>query len=153
MFIIVKKSYYRLARKFHPDRAAKIEDSNAKFDIIFKAYTILSNSETKRLYDQGSSEILFVQPTVAARWERNIRIVTSDIIEQARNSYINSTAEEEDIIKEFKRGNGSLTFMLHNLPFMRIEDENRITTIIKHLMVIGKIPNTVKIKKIPNRKN
>lgn len=149
----MEESYYRLARKFHPDRAADMEDSSAKFNIIFKAYTILLNTGTKKLYDQGSSEVLFVQPTVAARWECNMKMVTNDIIEEARNSYIDSKLEEEDIIKEFTHGNGSLTFILHNLPFMRIEDEYRIIAIIKNLMLTGKIPKAIKIKKIPSKRN
>lgn len=80
-----------------------------------------------------------------------MKMVSSTDVQKARESYENSSAEESDIIREFVKGNGSMTHMLNNLPFMRVEGEMRITRIIKRMMEEGKISEAIKIKKIPPR--
>lgn len=91
--------------------------------------------------------------TIAAKWEQHLKAVTNKDIEEASKRYKNSAAEEEDIIRELTFGNGSMTHLLNSLPFMRAEDESRLLIIIKALKQEGKIPEAMKIKKIPSRKN
>lgn len=142
-FSKVKKSYYKLARVFHPDRAAEHKKNEAceKFNIIHNAYSILSDPEKKQLYDSGS-KVLFSNVTIAARWEHYLKPVDNNALEVARKKYRESNAEEEDIIREFKNGNGSLTHLLNTVPFMRVEDESRIVDLLRNLMVNGKIPKS-----------
>lgn len=144
----MKKSYYRLARLFHPDRvpANQIEEAKAKFNIIHNAYAILSDGEKKKQYDNGT-DILFTKPTMAARWENYLKPLDSVAMKKAKDFYQNSKAEKKDIAREFVTGKGSLTHLLNNIPFMRIEDENRVIEIIKSLIDDGKIPK-MQIKKI-----
>jgi len=47
----IKKAYFNLAKKFHPD-VNKEPDANAKFTEINKAYETLSDEKKKKLYDQ-----------------------------------------------------------------------------------------------------
>lgn len=47
----IKKSYYKLAREFHPDKNPS-EDAKKKFQKIQKAYEILTNKTNKREKDQ-----------------------------------------------------------------------------------------------------
>lgn len=146
--IAVKKGYYKLARLYHPDRVAadRVEGAKAKFKIIHNAYAILSNAEKKKQYDNGC-DILFTKTTMAARWENFLKPIDSDAVEKARKVYQNSKMEKKDIALEFINGKGSLTHLLNNIPFMRIEDENRVIEIIKNLMDDSKIPK-MQIKKI-----
>lgn len=51
----IKKSYKRLAMKYHPDRNPNAED---KFKEISLAYEILSDEEKKRAYDRHGEEYL-----------------------------------------------------------------------------------------------
>lgn len=46
----IKKSYYRLAKKWHPDKNKSV-DAEDKFKEINKAYEVLSDSSKRRLYD------------------------------------------------------------------------------------------------------
>lgn len=139
----MKKSYYKLARTFHPDRADAKEKHTAceKFNIVHNAYSILSDPLKKQLYDAGSN-VLFSNITIAARWENYLKPIDVDEIGAARNKYCGSKDEEADLIREFKNGNGSLTHVLNTVPFMRMEDETRIVDLLRDLMAQGKIPKT-----------
>lgn len=137
-----------MARLYHPDRVetSQIEEAKAKFNIIHNAYAILSDGEKKRQYDNGT-DVLFTKPTMAARWENYLKPLDSIAMKKARDSYRNSKAEKKDIAREFIIGKGSLTHLLNNIPFMRVEDENRVIEIVKTLMDNDKIPK-MQIKKI-----
>lgn len=48
----IKKSYRRLAMKFHPDRNAEDKEAEAKFKEAKEAYEVLSDSRKRSAYDQ-----------------------------------------------------------------------------------------------------
>lgn len=144
----VKKKYYQLALIHHPDRVNtdRKKEANDEFSTIHQAYSILSDPEKKNAYDEGL-DIYLTKATVSAHWESHLKIIEPSSFEQARSSYQGSENEKQDIVREFSRGGGSLTHLLNSIPFMRIEDEIRITNFIKQLMKEGKLPN-MKIKKM-----
>ena len=47
----IKKSYRKLAMKFHPDRNPDSKDAEEKFKEAKEAYEILSTAEKRRAYD------------------------------------------------------------------------------------------------------
>src|SRR5712671_4880112 len=51
----IKKTYRRLARKFHPD-VSKEKDAEAKFKEVQEAYEVLKDPEKRAAYDQLGSE-------------------------------------------------------------------------------------------------
>lgn len=138
-----------MARIFHPDKATDGEKSkaNQKFNIIHQAYLILSDTEKRSQYDAGSS-LLFAKATVAAQWEHFIKPMTNNDVTDACKKYQNSENERKDIQREYIAGKGSMTHMLNNLPFMRIEDVERVLGVINDMVKAG-IIEKFKIKKIP----
>ena len=48
----LKKSYRKLARRFHPDLHPEIKDGGEQFKKISEAYRILSDPESRALYDR-----------------------------------------------------------------------------------------------------
>jgi len=53
----IKKAYYKLAKQYHPDKVsgdnvAKVDEYTEKFKKISEAYTILSDEEKRKLYDE-----------------------------------------------------------------------------------------------------
>src|ERR1700758_2598343 len=51
----IKKSYRRLARKYHPD-VSKEKDAEQKFKEVQEAYEVLKDPEKRAAYDQLGSE-------------------------------------------------------------------------------------------------
>lgn len=47
----IKKKFYSLAKKYHPDAADSKPIDETKFKQITEAYDVLSNAHTKMLYD------------------------------------------------------------------------------------------------------
>ncbi len=47
----IKKAYRRLARELHPD-VSDVPDAEARFREVSEAYEVLSNAETRQLYDR-----------------------------------------------------------------------------------------------------
>lgn len=148
VFFVVKKSYYRLARIYHPDRVPveQKEEAHEKFNVVHNAYSIICDAAKKELYDSGS-DVLFTKATVAAKWENYLKPIGIEEIVEARKEYQGSLRETNDLIREFIAGKGSLTHILNNVPFVRIEDEMRIMEILKNLIDRGEIPK-IQIKKM-----
>jgi molecular chaperone DnaJ len=49
----IKKAYRKLARRYHPDRNPDDASSEEKFKEVQEAYSILSDAEKRKRYDQG----------------------------------------------------------------------------------------------------
>src|SRR4028118_2191554 len=49
----IRRSYRRLARKYHPDANPGDENAEERFKGIQQAYEVLSNPEKRREYDEG----------------------------------------------------------------------------------------------------
>ena len=52
----IKRAYRKLALKLHPDRNAGDKDSEKKFQELGAAYEVLSNEETREIYDREGEE-------------------------------------------------------------------------------------------------
>lgn len=127
----------------------KKSEAKERFNIIHQAYSILTDSDKKKAYDEGC-DIFFTRATVSAQWESHLKVVVSDDFARAKKNYQNSEKEKEDIRREIVRGNGSLTHILHNVPFIRVNDESRIMEIIKQMIANGEVPK-LKLKKIAKK--
>lgn len=52
-FCVVRKAYYVLSMKYHPDKVAENEKTEAteKFKVISRIHALLSDTDKRKLYD------------------------------------------------------------------------------------------------------
>ena len=51
----IKRAYRKLAKKYHPDTNPGDKEAEKKFKEVTEAYSVLSDPEKKKLYDQYGS--------------------------------------------------------------------------------------------------
>lgn len=56
----IKKSFRKLALKYHPDKNKNSEESKQKFMKIVEAYEVLSNDQSRKQYDGKSEQSTWV---------------------------------------------------------------------------------------------
>lgn len=52
----IKKAYYKLSKKYHPDKNKDDATAEEKFIELGKAYEVLGNEEKRRIYDTEGLE-------------------------------------------------------------------------------------------------
>lgn len=52
----IKKAFRRLAKKYHPDTNNGNEEAAKKFQEINEAYSVLSDADKRKAYDEGGSK-------------------------------------------------------------------------------------------------
>jgi curved DNA-binding protein CbpA len=94
----IRSAYRRAAMRWHPDRNAGSKESEEKFKEIARAYSILSDTLTRRQYDQ-----------------QRLRGEDGSTSEEPEFSYERA---EEDFLREMYTLAGELT--MQNVPWQRI---------------------------------
>ena len=52
----IKKSYYTLAQKYHPDKCGDCKESESKFKSISTAWEVLGDEDQRKAYDAAAKE-------------------------------------------------------------------------------------------------
>lgn len=54
-FVVVRKAYYVLSMKYHPDKVTENEKTEAteKFKVISRIHALLSDADKRKLYDDA----------------------------------------------------------------------------------------------------
>jgi DnaJ family protein C protein 9 len=148
----IRKAYRRLVFLFHPDKNKTDPDASSKFSNISKAYKILSNPETKKIYDdtgeydeENQGEINITETLNYFR-----KIYSPQDIESFEKKYVGSKEEEEDLINFYNENDGDMKHILEWIPFSKNEDIERYIKIYENLF---KNKNLKKNKKYEDSKD
>lgn len=131
----IRKAYRSLVFKIHPDKNKDDPEASSKFANINKAYKILSNEETRKLYDEtgeydeGNEGPIDIQDTL--NYFR--KIYSPKDIENFEEKYIGSLEEEEDLKNYYIENNGNITKILECIPCSKNEDVERFINIFESL--------------------
>jgi DnaJ family protein C protein 9 len=133
----IRQAYYKLALKYHPDRASGEEDEAAtKFKEIGFAYEVLSDPEKRDLYD--SNPEAFEEGTHdLTKFTHLFNKITKDDIEEFKRCYVGSAEEQEDILAAYIKHCGRIEKILEEVYFASAFDEDRYVGIIKRFISKG----------------
>lgn len=84
--------------------------------------------------------MFFARPTIAAEWEKYLKTISKEDLNNASESYKSSNEERTEILQEFVKGNGSMIHVFNNVPFVRRNDEARIVKMIQEAFETEEIP-------------
>jgi len=134
----IKKAYYRLSLKFHPDKCeddSLKEECNIKFQLLGRLYSILSDKEKKKLYDESGiidGENEGSGADWATQWKTMFKKVTVEDIVSFFGEYKSSQQEREDLFRIYKKHKGNLSLIMQEMISEdAIEDEERFKEMLK----------------------
>jgi len=143
----IKKAYYKLSLRYHPDKVTDEllkEDSKIKFQCLGKIYSILSDSEKKKLYDEtglidGEDEMFRGDRRDWEDYFRNMfKKVTKADFEKFFETYKESKEEREDLIRVYEKNEGDMEMiMAEMISDDCVESEPRFKAIINDAIEKG----------------
>ena len=148
----IKKAYRRLVFVYHPDKNKTDPDAGSKFANITRAYKILSNPDSRRIYDETGDYDDEDEGKINIAETLNYfrKIYSPKDIESFQNKYINSKDEEEDLINFYNSNNGDIKKILEWIPYSTNDDVERYIKIYEKLF---KKKTLTKTKKFDESKN
>lgn len=158
----IKKAYYKLSLKVHPDRVKENEkaDATEKFKVLSKIYSILSDKDKRALYDEKGvidDDDDSTGTKWMTMWQQFFKPISTEDITNFEKVYIGSELERNDIKKAYLAGKGCINYMFNSVPFMSCENEPRIFGIVKEMIATEEVPEykifTEEPKEKRNRRN
>ncbi|XP_057982439.1 chaperone protein dnaJ 6 [Malania oleifera] len=109
----IKKAYYKLALRLHPDKNPGNEEAKEKFQQLQKVISILGDEEKRALYDQtGCVDDADLAGEVVQNLHEFFRTmykkVTEADIEEFEANYRGSDSEKNDLIDLYKKYKGNM---------------------------------------------
>jgi DnaJ family protein C protein 9 len=139
----LRKAYYRLALKLHPDRNPGDEQATQKFQQLSLIYETLSDAHKRQVYDDTG--LLPEDDPLAdhqtrdweAYWRTLYKQISRDDIEAFEKKYKGSAEEETDIHEAYENGKGSMAFIIDNVILATADDEDRFRAMLTKAIEAG----------------
>ncbi|RDX74804.1 Chaperone protein dnaJ 6 [Mucuna pruriens] len=149
----IKKAYYKLALRLHPDKNPDDEEAKAKFQQLQNVISILGDEEKRAVYDQtGCVDDAELAGDVVQNLREYFRAmykkVTEADIEEFEANYRGSDSEKNDLIDLYKKCKGNMNrlfcSMLCSDPKL---DSHRFKDILDEAIAAGELKETKAYKK------
>lgn len=153
----IKKAYYKLALRLHPDKNPGDEDAKEKFQQLQKVISILGDEEKRALYDQtGCVDDADLAGDVCQNlkefFQTLYKKVTEADIEEFEANYRGSDTEKKDLIDLYKMHKGNMNrvfcYMLCSDPKL---DSHRFKDILDEAIAGGVVKSTKAYEKWAKR--
>jgi len=158
----IKRAYYKLSLKYHPDKVtdeSKKTAAKEKFQVLGKIYSVLSDDEKKKIYDEtgmvdGDDD--FFGSDIKdwdAHWRQMFKKVTTEDVEKFFEKYRNSDEEKTDLLKFYEKHHGDMDLILQEMfSSDSLEDEPRFKEIINEAIKEGNAAEYEKFTKESQKK-
>lgn len=144
----IKKAYYKLALRLHPDKNPGDEEAKERFQLLQKVISILGDEEKRALYDQtGCVDDEALSGEAAENLQEFFRTmykkVTEADIEEFEANYRGSDSEKKDLKDLYTKSKGNMNrlfcSMLCSEPKL---DSHRFKDIIDEAIAEGELKTT-----------
>ena len=143
----LKKAYYLLSLKYHPDRAqddADKDNRTTKFQVLSQVYEVLSDSEKRAVYDEtgtllDDADILSADKNWEHYWRLLFKKISKKDIEEFEQDYKGSDEEKEAILGFYVQFEGDMDEIMANVMCATHEDEERIRGVIERSIDAGDV--------------
>ncbi|KAK8495360.1 hypothetical protein V6N12_067650 [Hibiscus sabdariffa] len=144
----IKKAYYKLALRLHPDKNPGDEEAKEKFQQLQKVISILGDDEKRAVYDQtGCVDDADLAGDVVENlktfFKAMYKKVTEADIEEFQANYRGSESEKKDLIDLYKKCKGNMNklfcSMLCSDPKL---DSHRFKDLLDEAIAAGELKET-----------
>ncbi|WVZ06873.1 hypothetical protein V8G54_020219 [Vigna mungo] len=144
----IKKAYYKLALRLHPDKNPGDEEAKEKFQQLQKVISILGDEEKRALYDQtGCVDDDDLAGDVVQNLQEFFRTmykkVTEADIEEFETNYKGSDSEKNDLMDLYKKCKGNMNRLFCSMLCSDPKfDSHRFKDILDEAIAAGELKAT-----------
>ncbi|KAF8396123.1 hypothetical protein HHK36_017735 [Tetracentron sinense] len=144
----IKKAYYKLALRLHPDKNPGDEEAKEKFQQLQKVISILGDEEKRALYDQtGCVDDADLAGEVVQNLHDFFRTmykkVTEVDIEEFEANYRGSDSEKKDLVDLYKKSKGNMNRLFCSMLCSdAMLDSHRFKDILDEAIAAGELKAT-----------
>nr|XP_023896390.1 chaperone protein dnaJ 6-like [Quercus suber]POE56009.1 chaperone protein dnaj 6 [Quercus suber] len=144
----IKKAYYKLALRLHPDKNPGDEEAKVKFQQLQKVISILGDEEKRAVYDQTgcvddadlAGEVV---QNLHAFFRTMYKKVTEADIEEFEANYRGSDSEKKDLIDLYKEHKGNMNRLFCSMLCSEPQlDSHRFKGILDETIAAGELKAT-----------
>lgn len=140
----IRKSYYKVSLKVHPDRAPEDPQATEKFQVLGKLYAVLNDKEQRAVYDEQGvvdeeSDVLSQDRCWEDYWRLLFPKITVQDILEFEKKYKGSDEERDDVIRLYLQHEGDLDAITASALCSSQEDEPRLCSIIQAAIKSGEV--------------
>uniref|UniRef100_UPI003AAE9814 dnaJ homolog subfamily C member 9 n=1 Tax=Centroberyx gerrardi TaxID=166262 RepID=UPI003AAE9814 len=140
----IRRSYYKVSLKVHPDRAPEDPLATEKFQVLGKLYAVLSDAEQRAVYDEQGvvdeeSDMLSQDRCWEDYWRLLFPKITVQDILEFEGKYKGSDEERQDVIQLYTQHQGNMDAITASALCCSQEDEPRLCDIIRSAIESGEV--------------
>uniref|UniRef100_A0A3B4UWJ1 DnaJ homolog subfamily C member 9 n=1 Tax=Seriola dumerili TaxID=41447 RepID=A0A3B4UWJ1_SERDU len=140
----IRRSYYKVSLKVHPDRAPEDPLATEKFQVLGKLYAVLSDKEQRAVYDEQGvvdeeSDTLSQDRCWEDYWRLLFPKITVQDILEFEKKYKGSDEEQQDVIQLYVQHQGDMDAITASALCCSQEDEPRLCSIIQAAIESGEV--------------
>ncbi|XP_061546128.1 dnaJ homolog subfamily C member 9 [Phyllopteryx taeniolatus] len=140
----IRRSYYKVSLKVHPDRAPDDPLATEKFQVLGKLYAVLSDKEQRAVYDEQGvvdeeSDVLSQDRCWEDYWRLLFPKITVQDILDFEKQYKGSDEERKDLLQLYTQHQGDMDAILASALCSSQDDEPRLGDIIRAAIKSGDV--------------